>query len=120
MRNLLGPELLWLLIYGVAHLVAKANVPPTKAIDDFIGNCWLYMPMLAVLCFSLWWVPAVEKNWLLLRVWVVSILAGHFVLEKVLSAYSTQGPGNGMSWLAGMLWLFVVLVVGSIIVKIRF
>lgn len=120
MRYIIGPELLWLLIYGVANLIAKANMPPTKSMDDFIEKCWFYVPLLVLLCFALWWLPMVEKNWLLLRVWVVSILAGHFVLEKIMGAYSTQGPGIGMAYLAGMLILFILLIIGSVFVKIKF
>jgi len=43
---------------------------------------------------------------------------GHMVLETVLKAYSTQGPGIGMGYLAGILLVFIVLVIGSVIVKI--
>ncbi len=120
MRYLIGPELLWLIFYSAASLVAKANVPPTKAMDDFIEKCWFYMPLLVLATFALWWVPVVEKNWLLLRVWVVGIIGGHLVLEKVMKAYSSQGPGIGMGYLAGIMLLFLLLVVGSIVVKIKF
>ncbi len=120
MRYLIGPELLWLLLYGAATLVARANVPPTKAMDDFIEKCWFYVPLLVLATYALWWVPMVEKNWLLLRVWVACIVGGHLVLEKVMNAYSTQGPGIGMGYLAGMLFVFFLLMVGSIVVKIKF
>jgi hypothetical protein len=60
----------------------------------------------------------VEKNWLLLRVWIVGLVGGHFVLEKALSAYSTQGPGIGMGYLAGLMLLFFILVLGTVVVKI--
>ncbi|MEZ4955952.1 MAG: hypothetical protein R2825_20510 [Saprospiraceae bacterium] len=120
MRFLLGPELLWLLFYGAANLVAKVNVPPSKAVEDFIDKSWFYVPMLVLLCFALWWVPMVEKNWLLLRVWVFSIIGGHYVLEKILSAHSTQGPGTGTAWIVGMMFLLVVLFFGSIFIKIKF
>lgn len=119
-RYLIGPELFWLLIYGVAVYVAKANTPPVKSVDNFIDQCWFWIPAVSMLVFGLWWLPSVEKNWLLLRVWLFGLIGGHFVLEKVISAYSTQGPGTGMGYLAGMIFLFVGLVVGSIIVLIRF
>lgn len=118
MRYFLGPELLWLLIYGSSVLLAKANVPPTKAIDNFIDKLWFLIPLLALLTFALWWIPQVEKNWLLLRVWISCVLGGHFTLEKALAAYSTQGPGIGMGYLAGMLFLLIILVAGTIVVMI--
>ncbi|MEZ4960716.1 MAG: hypothetical protein R2830_12920 [Saprospiraceae bacterium] len=116
MRYLLGPEIFWLLVYGGANLLAKANVPPTKPVDDFVENCWFLVPLLALLTFALWWVPQVEKNWLLLRVWIACILGGHYALEKAMSAYSTQGPGIGMGYLAGMLLLIMILIAGTVVV----
>lgn len=115
---LLGPELFWLLLYGGAVLLAKANVPPTKAIDNFIDKLWFLIPLLALLTFALWWVPQVEKNWLLLRVWIACVLGGHFTLEKALAAYSTQGPGIGMGYLAGMISLLIILVAGTVVVMV--
>lgn len=120
MRNLIGPELCWLLAYGTAHLIAKANVPPSKAIDGFIDKCWFYVPILVLFCFAIWWLPFVEKHWLLLRVWIACIVGGHFVLEKIMSAYSVQGPGSGMGYLVGMILVFLLLVVGSIVVLVKF
>lgn len=119
-RYILGPELFWLLLYVSAGIIAKANIPPSKAMDDFIENLWFWIPAVSLLVFGLWWIPSVEKNWLLLRVWIVGLIGGHFVLEKALSAYSNQGPGIGMGYLAGLIFLFVLLVVGSIIIKIIF
>jgi len=120
MRFILGPELFWLLLYFAAVLVGKMNTPPHHAMDGFIDTSWFYIPAFSLLVFGLWWVPGVEKDWLLLRVWVLGIVGGHFVLEKTFSAYSNQGPGAGMGYLVAMILEFVVLVVGSIIVKIRF
>lgn len=120
MRYLIGPEILWLLAFGGAKLIAKANIPPTKIMDDFIEKCWFYVPLLVILCFILWWIPVVEKRWLLLRVWLACILGGHFVLEKIMSAYSTQGPGIGMGYLVGLILLVFWLILGTIVVLIKF
>ncbi|MBL7810335.1 MAG: hypothetical protein JNN28_21105 [Saprospiraceae bacterium] len=117
-RYLFGPELFWMLMYLGAGFLGKANQPPTKGMDDFIETLWFWIPAVSMLVFGLWWLPSVEKNWLLLRVWVVGIVGGHLVMEKALSAYSNQGPGIGMGYLAGMMLLFLVLVVGSVVVKI--
>ncbi|MCC7466420.1 MAG: hypothetical protein IT261_09135 [Saprospiraceae bacterium] len=118
MRFLLGPELFWLLMYLAASLLGKANQPPTKGLDDFIESLWFWIPAASLLVFGLWWLPGVEKNWLLLRVWVAGVVGGHLVLEKAMSAYSTQGPGIGMGYLAGLMLLLFLLVVGSVVVKI--
>ncbi len=120
MRYILGPELFWLLLYIAASFLSKANTPPSKAVDDFIEYLWFWIPALSLIVFSLWWIPSVEKNWLLLRVWICGLIGGHFVLEKALSAYSNQGPGIGMGYLAGLMLLLVLLTVGSIVIKIIF
>ncbi len=119
-RLLLGPELFWMVLYAAAAFLEKANTPPSKSIDNVIEYLWFWIPVASLLIFGLWWIPLVEKDWLLLRVWVLGIVGGHFVLEKALGAYSNQGPGVGMGYLAGILFIFVFLVIGSIFVKIRF
>lgn len=119
-RFLLGPELFWLLLYTAATFLGKANTPPSKAIDHIIEYLWFWIPAASLLVFGLWWIPAVEKNWLLLRVWIFGLIGGHLVLEKALSAYSTQGPGIGMGYLAGLIFIFVFLVAGSVLIKIIF
>ena len=120
MRFIIGPELFWLILYIIATIIAKGNAPPTKAMDDFIESCWYWIPLISTLIFALWYIPTVEKNWLLLRVWIVGLVGGHFVLEKAVSAYGKQGPGIGMAYLAGLLFIFIILIVGSIFIKIKF
>lgn len=120
MRYLLGPEIFWLFLYIGAIALGRANTPPSKEIDNIIEYLWFWIPAISLLVFTLWWIPSVEKNWLLLRVWIFGILGGHFVLERALTAYSNQGPGIGMGYLAGMLLLLVFLVIGSVLIKIIF
>ncbi|GAA4454198.1 hypothetical protein GCM10023189_20370 [Nibrella saemangeumensis] len=117
---LIGPELFWLLMLGGATLLAQANVPPSKAVEAFMENLAWYVPLAALLLFGLWLIPGVETNWLLLRVWIASILGAHYSLEKALSAHSEQGPGVGTVYIAGMSFLFFVLIVGTIVVLIFF
>ncbi len=118
MRYLIGPELFWLVIYGAANLLAKANVPPVKAIENIIDKSYVLIPLLALATFALWWAPQVEKNWLLLRVWIACLVGGHFALEKVINAYSIQNSGTGMGYLTGMLFLIMVLIAGTVVVVV--
>ena len=92
---LLGPEIIWILLFGVVSIMAKATVPPTKSMDNLLENLFLFVPLAALLVFSLWYFPAAEKNWLLLRVWVAGVFGAHYVLDKGLGAHSEQGPGLG-------------------------
>lgn len=116
MKYVVGPELFWLLLYITATLLKKANAMPSKALDDIIEYLWFWIPAISILVFGLWWIPSVEKNGLLLRVWIFGLLGGHFVLEKALSAYSNQGPGIGMGYLGGLMLEFAVLIIGSVVV----
>ncbi len=88
--------------------------------DGFLENLFLYVPVVAALLFGLWYIPAIEKNGLLLRVWIAGIFGAHYVLDKGLGAHSQQGPGIGTAYIVGILLVFFVLVCGSIFVKIRF
>ncbi len=120
LKIVLGPELCWIFLYGIALAIARANKKNGFMYDAIIENAWFYIPLLSGLIFGLYWIPFVAKNWLLVRIWITGIIMGHFVLETLLSSYSQQGPGIGMGYLAGMLLLFVLLVIGSIIVKLVF
>ncbi|MCB0534909.1 MAG: hypothetical protein H6574_07880 [Lewinellaceae bacterium] len=120
MHLLPGPEIFWAVIYLVVMLLAQRNTPPTKSMDDFLENLFLYVPLVTALLFGLWYIQAIEKTGLLLRVWVAGIFGGHFVLDKGLGAHSQQGPGIGTAYIIGMLLVFFVLICGSIFVKIRF
>lgn len=120
LQLLSGPELFWCAIFGGASLLSRMNTPPVKAMDSFIENLYLVIPALTILSFSLWYIPGVEKNGLLLRVWIAGLVGAHFVLEKGLGAYSQQGPGIGMTYIAGMLFVFLALVAGSIFIKLKF
>jgi hypothetical protein len=117
-RVFLGPELFWIILYAFSRVFAWANKKSNFAYDGVIDSAWLYVPFLSALIFGLYWIPFVEKNWLLLRIWIVGIIIGHMVLKTIMEAYKTQGPGVGMGYLAGILLLFFVLVIGSVIVKI--
>lgn len=120
LRYLIGPELFWLLMYIGAVFIGKMNKTPAHPMDDFIDKSYFWIPAISLLVFALWWIPPVEKNWLLLRVWIFGLIGGHFVLEKTISAYSNQGPGSGMGYLVGLILEFCFLVVGSIFIIIKF
>lgn len=120
MRYLLSPEFFWLCLYGAAVLLARLNNPPGKAMDDLIERCWFWIPAFSLLVFALWYLPVAEKRYLLLRVWIFGLLGGHFVLERALNAYSQQGPGIGMGYLAGLMLEVLVLLLGTIWVWVKF
>ena len=118
MKYLLGPEMIWLLLYASAVNITKSQILPPKTLDEFIANSWYWVPLIVLLSFSIYWMPFVGKNLLMLRVWVICLVFGHLLLEHLTSAYSQQGPGIGTTYIAGMLFTFIALIVGSIVVKI--
>jgi len=117
---LVGPEALWLLYYLVATLMVKTKGSQTKTKAYIIQTCWFWIPLLSLFSFSLWWFPSVEKEWLLLRVWLAGLLGGHFTLEKIMNASPTQNSGTGMGYLAGMIFLIFFLICGSLVISISF
>lgn len=117
---LIGPELLWALLLGVATLLAQANNPPSRSVEAILENLAWYVPLAALLMVGLWLMPGVAKSWLLLRLWIASLIGAHLALEKALSAHSEQGPGIGTVYIAGMSFLFFVLVVDTVVVAIFF
>ncbi len=118
---LLGPELLWFLFYLLVVLFIKFSGAPDKSLDDYCINLAYLVPFVAVpLTFALFWVPGVERNWLLLRVLIACLFGAHFVLDRGLKAHSEQGPGVGTAYIMGMMFTLVVMVAGGIFIKIKF
>lgn len=120
MRYLIGPELIWLLAYNIIILPIKMKWTITKGMDNFIETLWFWMPVFALLTFALWWIPAVEKNWLLLRVWLTCLVGGLYLFEKITDAYGKTGPGVGTAWMASGMLIVVALLVGTVVVKLKF
>lgn len=118
MRYIASPEFFWFLFYLVARLTARLNRDKAGELDSVIENAWFYVPLFVMLTFSLYWIPAAPKTWLLLRIWLTGILMGHVVLNTLMTAYSEQGPGIGMGYLAGILFILIVLIAGSLYVTI--
>jgi len=118
---LIGPELLWAVYYLLVVLTIRFSGSPVKSMDGFWERLAFLVPLVAVpLTFALFWIPGVEQNWLLLRIWIAVLVGAHYVLEKGLGAYTEQGPGIGTAYIMGMIFVFFILLAGSIVVKIRF
>ena len=115
MKYLIGPELYWIMLNIISFVIAKTNSDGSN--NDFIEQSWAYIPLLSILCFGLYFIPFVEKNWLLTRIILSSLILGHFALNTIINAHTKQGPGVGMGYLAGMLFLLIILGICSIVVK---
>jgi len=115
---LIGPEVFWALLVLASITLANSNMPPSKSIDGLLEDFYIWIALAGLLTFAFWFVPGIERNWLMLRIWIASILGAHLAMDNALSAYSQQGPGIGTVYIVGMLFLFFVLVVGSVVVKV--
>ncbi|MBK9981695.1 MAG: hypothetical protein IPP15_04605 [Saprospiraceae bacterium] len=118
---LIGPELLWVFFYMLVVLLIKMTHSPIKSMDSFWVNTAFIIPLVLIpITFGLYYIPGVIRPWLLLRIWIVGIVGGHYVLSKSLSAHSEQGPGVGTAYIMGMGIIFIVLIIGSIFAVIKF
>jgi hypothetical protein len=118
---LIGPEVLWLFFYLLVMLIIKMTSSPVKSMDHFWESTAYIVPLILIpLTFLCYYFPGVIRDWLLLRIWIAGLVGGHFVLDKSLNAYSEQGPGIGTAYLMGLIFVFVVLIAGSIWAVIKF
>lgn len=118
---LIGPELLWVFFYILVVLIIKMTHSPIKAMDSFWVNTAFIIPLVLIpITFGLYYIPGVIRPWLILRIWIVGIVGGHYVLSKSLSAHSEQGPGVGTAYIMGMGIIFIILIIGSIFAVIKF
>jgi hypothetical protein len=118
---LIGPELLWVVFYGIVLLIIKLTGSPVKSMDRFWESTTYIIPFIFVtITFLSYYLPGVIRDWLLLRIWIAGLVGGHFVLDQSLNAYSEQGPGIGTAYMVGIIFIFFVLVAGSIWAVIKF
>ena len=118
---LVGPELLWMFFYLVVVIIIRSSHSPVKSMDSFWVNMSFIVPLVLIpLTFCLYFIPGVVHKWLLLRIWIVGIGGGHYVLSRSLDAHSEGGPGIGTAYIMGMGIVFIMLIAGSIFVLIKF
>jgi hypothetical protein len=117
---LLGPELFWCVLYLFLLLIIRLSHAPTSTMDAYwINVSYLYPLLFVPLSFGFYFISGVPKDYLMLRIWVSSIVAGHLLLNKALETHSVQGPGVGTAYIMGMLFAFIVLVIISIVIAFK-
>lgn len=119
MKYFICPELFWLVLYSLGLLIEKLNRPPVKSIQTLIESSYIYIPVLLGLSILIYFIPEVVKSGWLIRMWLCGLIGGHLVFDKLLSAHSVQSPGIGMVYISGMIFLFIVLIAGTIFIKIK-
>src|SRR5688572_20493830 len=117
----IGPELLWVIFYIIVGIIIKATHSPIKSMDSFWINMAFIVPLILIpMTFALYFIPGVIHNWLLLRIWIVGLVGGHYVLSRSLEAHSEGGPGVGTTYIMGMGIVIVMLIAGTIFALIKF
>ena len=118
---IIGPELLWILIYILVVVIIKTTKSPISSMDNFWVNTAYIIPFILIpLTFMLYFIPVVPHKWLLLRIWIVGLVGAHYVLSKALSAHSVGGPGVGTAYIMGMGFVIFMLIAGTIFALIKF
>ena len=118
---LIGPEFLWVIFYVIVMLIIRLTNSPIKSMDNFWLNTTFIIPLLLIpLTFMIYFIPGSIHKWMLLRIWIVGIIGGHFVLNKSLEAHSEGGPGVGTAYMVGIGLIFIMLIAGSIFAFFKF
>jgi len=120
MKLLIGPEIFWSILYSLSFWVDKLNKPPAKNIQSIIESSYIYIPLLACLLFCLFSLSEIERTGLIVRIWTASLLGGHLVYDKLVRAHGEQTPGIGMIYIAGMIFLFFILLADTVFIKIKY
>jgi hypothetical protein len=116
----LGPELYWIVSYGLVRIAARRHLSPDPAITDWLDERWPVLPLVVVpLTFALFLVPGTGRWWLLLRI-DLAIAIGLVVAtthwcEAMIYHKPSAGPGAGAGWMLMLSLGYVVMFVGTVI-----
>ncbi|MBK6903341.1 MAG: hypothetical protein IPH04_11165 [Saprospirales bacterium] len=113
-----GPELYWLLVYGVILYLAVHNVPPTAKMDKLLLSLYWVLPLIVIpLAFSFFFISGIPREWLFLRTNIACLIGLFAAMSKGLDAHGEGGPGVGTAWMVGIGLGFVSLFVVNLVVK---
>lgn len=124
---LLGPELSWLLMYGLALLLVAPNQPPTEAGNVRLESlAWYVLFAAIILSFApLYWSQS-SLGWSMLRIGIAGLIGIASVATTFCSAIDyndSRNSGVGTLWMMlvifGVLFLFLAMIVVSLYVKFR-
>jgi len=110
LRNLLGPELYWVIVYGITVWFTRQNVPPTEAGSRFLEKLGWLIPLIAVpLSFFLYAIPD-RPRWLTTRILLAAIVGVNVISFKLIS-----GIDYGDSRNSGVLGVWVYSILGGLV-----
>ncbi len=100
-RNLIGPELLWILLYLAAALLARANQPPTVAGNQRLEQIAWVLPIVGVVISFLPFRWVTHPWWCLARNVGFGLIGVVMVTTELCSAMhynDSRDSGVGMGW----------------------
>ncbi|PSL22975.1 hypothetical protein [Dyadobacter jiangsuensis] len=124
---LLGPELSWLLMYGLALLLVAPNQPPTEAGNVRLESlAWYVLFGAIILSFiPLYWSQS-GLGWWMLRIGIAGLIGITSVSTAFCSAidyHDSRNSGVGTLWIMlvifGAIFLFLGMIVVSLYMKFR-
>lgn len=118
MKWLLGPELLWAAVYGIAHALSARNIPPTPAGNALLERLWWLIPLLAVpTSFAALAVPGANRWVVLARIvgiGLVGVIAAATRVTGAVDYGDTRNSGTGAGWFVSILLGVVLLGIGGV------
>ena len=124
---LLGPELSWLLMYGLALLLVAPNQPPTEAGNVRLESlAWYVLFGAIILSFvPLYWSQS-GFGWWMLRIGIAGLIGITSVTTAFCSAidyHDSRNSGVGTLWIMlvifGAIFLFLGMIAVSLYIKFR-
>ena len=124
---LLGPELSWLLMYGLALLLVAPNQPPTEAGNVRLESlAWYTLFAAIILSFvPLCWSQG-GLGWWMLRIGIAGLIGITSVATAFCAAIDyndSRNSGVGTLWIMlvifGAIFLFLGMIVVSLYIKFR-
>ena len=124
---LLGPELSWLLMYGLALLLVTPNQPPTEAGNVRLESlAWYVLFAAIILSFvPLYWSQS-GLGWWMLRIGIAGLIGITSVATAFCSAIDyndSRNSGVGTLWIMlvvfGAFFLFLGMIGVSLYIKFR-
>lgn len=123
---LLGPELFWLLFYGVSLGIADLNLPPTEAGNGWLEHLAWLLPLVAVPAGFAWTfgfrLPGQSRGWLAARLTLATLVglnACLFALADGIDYGDSRNSGVLGVWIIGLLVGLVAFAVSAVVLAVR-
>ncbi|MBA4853911.1 hypothetical protein [Emticicia sp. BO119] len=115
-KYLIGPELLWLLVFIGIKYFGRYNISTQGKYNDSIENMAYVLPLVVILaCMSIYGIAVAPKEYLLIRIIIVSLIGSHFVFSYCAGSHTAGGPGAGMIYIAGICFTLLLLFIAGLV-----